>query len=406
MEPVIAVGLESTLDVVITYPSLEVLAEFSQNYSGGLESQVKEGYRQLERGSGGEVPIDGKREEAKRLLTRSEELGAEIGYFFGGNAAQEAVTLSRLGSESVFLGALFPSLFSKLSGEQKEILGEIDTEFVEMLEGYSPSSYILQAPDTNRYILAEGQGRRIDQLRSYLKKLPVLIEKVEQKYGRLNAVSLVGWQVLFGNKLTEKDSNLVSQVIKDIRSRTDAYLFTDTGGFSDLSKQEQNRLREIHFSFDAISTNEDEILQLSAGMKSREEDEIQLMLNVLKSKNFLSTIWLHTPEYQVTLTENLSRSCLETAQDFAALAGLYKVELGDYPGSRSLSEFREAHDFEQEGKNRIDSFYSKYGERVDGKRLVLTPCYAEERFISTVGAGDVSAATYLYYVAKQLMENS
>ncbi|KXB06662.1 hypothetical protein AKJ54_01205, partial [candidate division MSBL1 archaeon SCGC-AAA382K21] len=234
MQPKIAVGLESTLDILINFPELEDFKEFSRSYDGELSPYLIRGYETLSAGSGGEIPIDGKGEEARELLELAREAGAEVEYAFGGNGAQEAATLENFGCDAVFLGGIFPKSFSFLDSEKRSNLDTSDTSFAWSPEDYRPSSYIFQATGSNRYILTDGEGRRIDQMRSYIRELPSLIQEIEDSHGDLDALSLVGWQVLFGMGLSEEDYRLTSRVIKGIRRNTDALLFSDAGGIGGL----------------------------------------------------------------------------------------------------------------------------------------------------------------------------
>ncbi|MFB6216444.1 MAG: hypothetical protein ABEJ72_05700, partial [Candidatus Aenigmatarchaeota archaeon] len=111
---VIAVGLESTLDVLITFPSLDAFEDFSEKHEGTLSNHVKNAYEVVSSSRGGEVPIDGNKEEAQRLVEEAKEEGAKIDYNLGGNAAQESVSLKRLDNDPVYIGGIFPQQITKL----------------------------------------------------------------------------------------------------------------------------------------------------------------------------------------------------------------------------------------------------------------------------------------------------
>ncbi|KXB06351.1 hypothetical protein AKJ53_00590 [candidate division MSBL1 archaeon SCGC-AAA382F02] len=401
MRPKIAVGLESTLDILIHFESLGDFQSFVQSYDGELSSILKRGYETVSSNSGDEVPIDGRVEEAQRLLELAKEMGADVHYTFGGNGSQEAATLERMGVETIFLGGVFPNSFSKLSPGNKHNMKSTDTSFAHSFEKYTPASYIFQATGTNRFILADGEGRRIEQLRPYLKELPEVVEEVVESYDGLDALSLVGWQVVFGNELDDDDFQLTTQVIEEIREKTDALLFTDAGGIGGLDKKEREKLWNVYSLFDILSLNEDELGQiLEIPFSSKEEDEVQGMLKLLEEGENLSTIWLHTPHYHVSLSSDFSKNTLKKAQKFGALAGLYKVEKGKYPNLENLSDLEENRDHSSEGIEKCEEIHDQYEDEIDEKVLVATPCYEEEEFVSTVGAGDVSAATYLYSITK------
>lgn len=398
MQPKIAVGLESTLDILINFPELEDFKEFSRSYDGELSPYLIRGYETLSAGSGGEIPIDGKGEEARELLELAREAGAEVEYAFGGNGAQEAATLENFGCDAVFLGGIFPKSFSFLDSEKRSNLDTSDTSFAWSPEDYRPSSYIFQATGSNRYILTDGEGRRIDQMRSYIRELPSLIQEIEDSHGDLDALSLVGWQVLFGMGLSEEDYRLTSRVIKGIRRNTDALLFSDAGGIGGLKESEVRRLWKIYSLFDVLSMNEDELSLVSKVLSFEANDEVQNLVDLLEDGSDLKTMWLHSPYYQVSLSSEFSRDSLGTAQESAALAGLYKVENGGYPTRNDISLLRKKRSHRKEGCENKDKIRGKYGDSVRGKELVVTPCYEAESFVSTVGAGDVSAAAYLYSI--------
>lgn len=400
MQPTIAVGLESTLDILINFSKLEDFGDFVRDYEGGLSSDLSRAHEKLSSGSDGEVPIDGREKEAQKLLELAKNAGAETNYVLGGNGSQEAVTLSKLGAETIFLGATFPNSFSKLSASYQKILDESDTSFARKFREYSPASYILQATETNRYILTEGRGRRIKQLRPYLRNLPDIVNEVVEAYGKLDALSLVGWQVVFGNNLSEDDYHLVVQTIEEIREETEALLFTDAGDVGTLNNKEKERLCGIYSLFDILSVNGDELRQISEVLDSGREDEIQMMKGCLEKSENLTSLWLHKPGFQITLSEKFSQDTLEKAQDFSSLAGLYKVEKGGYPDVGAVSKLRKTHELSEEGLSESQNIRAQYGSSLDNKTLAVTPCYEAEKFTSTVGAGDVSAAAYLYSIAK------
>lgn len=400
MEPNIAVGLESTLDILVTFPGLEDFREFAEEYDGELSPYVKKGYEKVSGGAGGEMPVDGKKEEGKRLLELAKKKGAKLKYRLGGNGAQEAATLERLGSDTVFVGNISSESLSELSRRNQSGLDRTELKFAQTANEYSPASYILQASDTNRYILAEGEGRRIDQLRGYLEELPDTLERIEEEHGELDSLSLVGWHVVFGNGLSEEDFEGTTRVLDEIHGKTEALLFTDAGGAGALDETGKKRLYEIYSHFNILSVNEDEIIQISKKFSPGSGDRFERMSGLLEEDNQLSTIWLHTPNYQATLSSSLPRRELKEAQELASVAGSYKVEREDYPNYEDLAKYREKREFSEEGLEKVEEIREAHGEEIGGKNLVVTPCYKLEDFVSTVGAGDVSSAAYLYSLSK------
>lgn len=400
MQPVIGVGLESTTDVLVTFSELEDFEDLARHYDGELAPQIKRGYKKIARASGGEEPIDGKKKEAQELLELAKDAGATVDYALGGNGIQEAATLEKLGAKTIFLGAIFPKSFSKVLSKNQDYLEKTDFDFARTFEKNSPISYIFQVKGENRYILTEGEGRRIDQIRPYLKDLPNTIRKVIDTYGELDALSLVGWHVLFANEVSEGDFDMVTRIIEKIRKETEGILFTDAGGVGKLEEKELRRLCEIYSLFDVISVNEDEVFEVSEALNLDPENELEAMGEILENGRNLSTAWLHTPYYQASLSSAFPKNALEMAQDTATLAGMYKVEMGKYPTLKILAGRRKNRNFSQKGLKEAEIIESQYGKGFGEKEFTVMPCYKPERFFSTVGAGDVSAAAYIYSLSK------
>ncbi len=399
MRPIIAVGLESTLDMWVTFPSLGDFARFVRGYNGRLTKYVKEGYETVATGSGDEVSIDGWVKDAQKLVKRARESGADIKCKLGGNGAQEVATLKALESNVIFMGGVFPEQLLKLPLKTRRFFNEADLSFAHTFKRYNPTSFILQAQGANRYILCEGQGRRIEQLRPYLRKLPSLLKQILKKYGRLNMVNLVGWHVLFANGISNRDFRLVEGIIKKIRDVADPLLFTEAGGLAAFDEKERRLLCRIYSLFDILSVNEDELLQVARAVKVRTKDEFQAMHNILKSLKMPSTVWLHSLDYQATLSTKYGRKLLEKAQVAAAAAGVYRVEKGTYPTLKELTKRMKIKTFSEKGLKMTQYATKKYGDKVGAAELVVTPCYEARGFTSTVGAGDASAAAYTYVIA-------
>ncbi len=74
MAPKIAIGLESTIDIVITFPTMEKFKKFTNHYNGRLSKHVEKAYRKISEEKGGEIPIDGKKKEAEKMIISREVL--------------------------------------------------------------------------------------------------------------------------------------------------------------------------------------------------------------------------------------------------------------------------------------------------------------------------------------------
>ena len=399
MKLTMAVGLESTLDVWVTFPSLDDFARFAQDYRGRLAKYVKNGYKTVAGGRGDEVSIDGYAEEAQELVRRAKELGADIKCRLGGNGAQEFAALKSLGSDAIVIGGISPDQIIKLPLKIRRFFEKGNLSFAYTSKKYNPISFILQAPGTNRYILCEGQGRRIEQLRPYLRKLPSLLKKILDKYGRLDMMNLVGWHVLFANGISDRDFRLVEGVIKRIREVTDSPLFTDAGGLAAFDEDDRRLLCRIYSLFDIISVNEDEVLKVSRAIKAGAKDEFRAMQNILESLKRPSTVWLHSLDYQASLSTKYEKKLLEKAQVAAAAAGAYRVERGAYPTLGELTKRMKIKNFSAKGLKITQYATKKYGGQIGAAELIVAPCYVAKNFTSTVGAGDTAAAAYTYVIA-------
>jgi len=398
MELAIAVGFDSTVDVWVTFPGLGDLEKFASEYSGSLAEQVRTAYKTVATGKGDEISIDGQLEEAQKLVKSAEKLGADVRYKLGGNAGQEAASFGSLGSDVAFVGVISPSLSTWLPPKDRKFLKKIDLSHA-FATKYRPFSFILQARGTNRYILCEGRGRRIEQLRPYLRELPNALERTLDKYGKLDTMNLVGWHVLFANGISDRDFRFVKGLIRKVRNVVDSPLFTDAGGLAAFDKREMRLLHRLYSMFDTLSVNEDEVLQVSRAIGAETKDEFQAMRNILGSSERLSTIWLHSIDHQASLSTKYGRELLEEAQVAAAAAGVCRVEKGTYPTLGELARRREIKNYSEKGLEAAEHATKKYGSKIGDATLVVTPCYKARSFASTVGAGDVAAAVYTYVIA-------
>jgi sugar/nucleoside kinase (ribokinase family) len=401
MKLTIAAGLEATTDVWVTFPSLSEFASFSREYGGALAKHLKQGYATVASGNGNEVAIDGKTKEARELSRLAEKFGATVTRALGGNGSQEAAALKALGSNVTFVGGFSPNQVARLPSGSRKFFDEVDLSFARTSEEYIPISVILQALGTNRYILCEGRGRRIDQLRPYLRDLPRTLEQIVDKYGGLDMVNLVGWHVLFANGISDSDVHLVKNVVQKIRSATGSPLFTDAGGLEAFNEDEMRRLCQIYSLFDIFSVNEDEIVGISQTVGSKAEDEFQKMHDILESWDRPTTIWLHTADHQASLSTKYGAHLLKRAQISSAAAGAYRVEKGTYPSSGEIAERARVEDYSEDGMRAAKKAKLEYNGKIGGANLAVTPCYRVRSFSSTVGAGDVAAAAYTYTIASK-----
>lgn len=398
--PTITVGFESTLDTWITFPTLDDFGKFAHNYKGRLSRYVEDAFKTVSVGKGDEVSIDGKTNEAQELLKQAKDMGADVKCSLGGNAALESTAFKALGSNVIFAGGFFPKQIKEMPRDSRKFYGKVDFSFAHAFKDYYPSSLILQAYGTNRYILCEGQGRRIGQLRPYLRKLPSTMEKIVDKYGKLDMINLVGWQVLFANGINGQDFRLVKRTVNKLRDIVDSPFFTDAGGLASFNTKERRILYQIYSLFDILSTNEDEIIQISKALDIETRDEFQIMPHILESSEKLNTIWLHSLDYQISLSTRYGRELLEEAQLASAAAGVYRVEKGTFATLTELNKRKTVKNYSKKGLRKVKQVTKMYKDKIKNIELAVTPCYVARSFTSTVGAGDISASAYTHAISK------
>ena len=124
------------------------------------------------------------------------------------------------------------------------------------------------------------------------------------------------------------------------------------------------------------------------------------MRAILKSSTSLSTVWLHSTHYQASLSTRYGKTQLEKAQTTAAAAGAYRVERGAFPSNLALAGIMKTANYSERGLDAVAAAKNRYGSKIDGATLAVTPCYKTESFASTVGAGDIAAAAYTHTLAK------
>lgn len=399
--PLVGVGVDSiTLDIIINFQNLEDMKDLINKYDGELLHHLTTAHKSLSNDKGGEVSIDGKGEEAEKILSIAQELGAEISTRLGGNAGQKTIALNNLGVSTILLTGIPYEVLSQTE-KKKRILENINTEFALDLNRLKPASYVLQAVNTERYILANAKGRRIEQLKEYLLDLPETVESISEKFGELNALTLVGWHVLFGNRFSDDDLKLIVNIIEKLKEKTDALLFTDAGGFEDFDREGKEKLFQIYSLFDIISINEIEASQIAIKCNYETDHHFKDLNCVYEALDNISTVWMHTKTYQASISDSFSKNTLEKAQDFAALAGLYWVEKGEHPTLQEIEDLKKKRSFSEKGVKTVKKMKENYSDLVEAE-FAVTPCYESENFVSTVGSGDVSGAGYLYSILKSV----
>lgn len=405
MKKLFAVGPDFVLDTLVTFPDLANFKKFAMGYTGLFSRHIRAGYKTVSARRGDEVAIDGKESEARKLIRQAAAFGADVRISLGGNGAQEATTLAALGCKVFFLGGYSPEQLLELPRGDLRLFKKVDLSFANASESHKSLSVILQAPGTNRYILNDGRGRRIGRLASYIQKLPDTLRGITHKYGELDAVSLVGFHGLFATGVRDHDYRLMKSVINRVRSTTSPLLFTDAGSLVAFTAGQRQLLFKIYSLFDILSVNEDELAQICRAIGVPVIGKLRTMFKLLKSSEKLSTIWLHAPHYQASVSMEYGIKLLEKAQSFAAAAGVYRVEKGSYPTIRKLNLRARTKDYSKEGQKLVSDTVRKHGNKIDGTWLAVTPCYRAKDFISSVGAGDTAAAAYIFILASHAQKS-
>jgi len=355
------IGLESATDVWVKLKSLDDLLELSCKTKSGMSEELDLAYRMLKKNNGDEIPVDGK--DANILINELKGI-ASIEISIGGSAAIETSQFLALGANPSYLGNYYPH----------QIEGSIFSRANFSLANPSdlnPLSIILQTTG-DRFILANGEGRRISHLLDYIIGLPDLIGSLPVS----EAFSLVGWHVLFGLGISGEDVNAVVSAIRRLR-KYELPMFSDTGGFGKKNDQEIRMLWKIYELFDILSMNEREFKKI-CNILSIEGDDEQKLNRLLECGQNLQTIWLHTRDYQMCISRQFVLQKLAKAQEFSSAAGCLRVETGGFP-------------LNQEIESR-----SIPGRSVLFRNVVRTNSLEIRDFKTEVGAGDVSAASFLW----------
>ena len=362
------VGLESSTDIWVSLNSLEALLDLSETTESGMGDELRQAHKSLRDNVGDEVPVDGRDLE---VLIEELESCSHMDVSIGGGAAIQCSQFLSLGVRAHYLGNYYPS----------QIKGTLffgsDFSMARPSE-LNPRSIVLQFSG-DRFILSSGKGRRIADLRDYIKSLPQTIagsSRIAGSSGKPDAISLVGWHVLFALGVEDADVDLVVSALKSLR-KLQIPMFTDTGGFGKMDDIEIQKLWEIYETFDILAMNEVEFLRLSNVFSLRgDEDERLKELMILGEKT--GTVWLHTRSYQKSVSCKFDTDRLVAAQEFASAAGCLRVETGGFPTSKEIESL------------------SRPGRSSESRGVVKTAGLRSRRVRSEVGAGDVSCASFLW----------
>ncbi len=362
-------GLESSTDIWVSLNSLEALLDLSKTTESGMGDELRQAYKSLRDNVGDEMPIDGRDLE---VLIDELKSCSHMDVSIGGGAAIQCSQFLSLGARAHYLGNYYPS---QIKGT---LFSKSDFSMARPSE-LNPRSIVLQFSG-DRFILGSGKGRRIADLRDYIESLPQTISGssgMAGRSGKPDAISLVGWHVLFALGVEDVDVDLVVSALKSLRKLEIPIMFTDTGGFGKMDDIEIRKLWEIYETFDILAMNEVEFLRLSRVFSLRgNEDERLRELMMLGEKT--GTVWLHTRAYQKSVSCKFDTDRLVAAQEFASAAGCLRVETGGFPTSKEIESL------------------SRPGRSSESQGVVKTAGLRSRRIRSEVGAGDVSCASFLW----------
>ncbi len=404
--PTMVVGCESTRDVWINFSSLDEIKRFSERYEGKLKPYLDLAHMWISKGKGDERVIDGNSQEADELIRALRDKGVNIKNSLGGNGALESSALKALGANVVFLGNIFPKVLKRLPNRTKKYFESVDFDFAITFDELDPKSLIIQAGGTDRFILCDGEGRRWEHLRDYVDSIPNIVDEVSETYGTIDSVNLVGWHVVFATDKNGLDK--VSNLVDKVRGNAQ-FLFTDTGALTKTSNMDRKFLFEkVYDKFDVLSVNEIELEQLHEALFPRKGDQVTQMADILGAAKNLKAIWLHTRTHHVCVKkkEFLTQDTIIKAQNFAAVAGVLRVETGRYPRMDEMIDRFDTLNFSEEGITAAEKIVEQYGtEEKDGTFTVggmegsIVPGLECLDFESEVGAGDASSSAFTYMLS-------
>ncbi len=358
-------GLESSTDIWVSLNSLEALLDLSKTTKSGMGGELRLAYECLRDNVGDEMPVDGRDIE---VLIEELKSCSHMDVSIGGGAAIQCSQFLSLGARAHYLGNYYPS---QIKGA---LFSGSDFSMAQPSE-LNPISIVLQFSG-DRFILSSGKGRRIADLRDYIKSLPEMLAKSSRKP---DAISLVGWHVLFALGIEYDDIEVVVSALQSLKNLKNLGVptFTDTGGFGKMNNIEIRKLWEIYEMFDILAVNEREFLRLSDVFSLRGNEDERLRELMALGMN-TGTVWLHTRACQKSVSCEFDTDRLIAAQEFATVAGCLRVEAGGFPAAEEIKSLN------------VPGRSSKF------RGIVKTAGLKSRRVRSEVGAGDVSCASFLW----------
>jgi hypothetical protein len=409
---IVAIGWEMTQDLWITFDTLNSLLEFSKHYKGGLKKEITKAYQFISKNRGSEVPVDGQKKCVEHLLATLSEANIRVTKSLGGNCGLNASALQAMGSQVIYIGNFFPDIVDDLPPETTYYLRRINVDYARKERKYWPRSLIIQAQGTNRYIICDGEGRRISELLEYMEGVETILSNISKKY-ELDLVALVGWHVLFSISCQPEILAKIGGILTNL-SNGHVPLFGDMGSLDTFTPMERELLySHIYSKFNYLSMNEDEFKAI-VQFHGKVDDEITGLIKLMEKSSSLKIIWLHTAEYHIAITSN--QAFIKIAQHalvHGAIAGAIRVETGHFPKLNTILERLKKVRFSAEGLKKIESLIKKYGTiqnfletpvlevTHNSKKyyIIFVPAVSIEKFVTTVGAGDIASGAFIRIMA-------
>lgn len=375
------IGVEATTDYWITFNDLSHLKEQEHLGVGLINAHAL-----LSQGKGEEEVIDHfSQTKVTQLIEKLMAHEVKVENALGGNAALETLAGKTQGLSVSFFGAL-PQL--NISNAELETLRK---SFVGDEVEETPLSLIIQVAHgtTERYILNKGNGRRVNDI------LPSLLKAQELISGDDILLGMVGIHVLFGTKRF----NLLKayrDVLIEFR-RNVGMTYSDTGGFSFFTRSELKKLFEHTYAHvDALALNEVELINVYNALEGSggEEHPVEMLAYLIEQFEALTTVWLHSTDYHISLSKELSSQKMVESMKKAAAAGCFRVEVGKPPTKRELLDIIKQRRLNPHGTKAIHAIQKTYGKKYKGLKIAVWPSYLAEKFTTSVGAGDTACVTY------------
>lgn len=381
----VIVGLDSCLDAVYHLRSIKDLDELLD-----IHDVYKVAKEYLSKGLGGELPME-ERSIVETAMRRLDESGIESFYNLGGNGAIQSTSLAKMGKEHVsvqFYGVWFSKVLETLKTRNADAWREI-SEITKLLppdDVNFPVSLILEL-GKERFIVAHGQGRRINDISKIVAKL---------KDFRADIYSIGGIHAILATAANAPHDPGVSFFFREIHAaleklRERSHLVIDCGSFSPYSEEMLRKMFENIFSrSEILSLNEIELLELCNAIGIPLPQSVDFDLKSEMSAKLLDfgdmdAVWVHGADYSLSVRKKSYHSLI-IPMYIASAAGAWRVYTSRPP---SLDEIIHVlkHWKPKKAPPPICNFH--------GYTVETVPSFEPPQIKATVGAGDTAAAGFV-----------